>query len=75
MPRLKFLCPNCNYEVENEQDEEGNFHCDYCDEDIPEDEILEYEVDDDDDDMPECCSACGCGAYPKCKTSCKIFDE
>ena len=27
------------------------------------------------DGMPECCVACGCGAYPKCKTSCKIFDE
>lgn len=27
-----------------------------------------------DDDMPECCAACG-GPYPSCMTSCKIFDD
>lgn len=25
--------------------------------------------------MPPCCVACGCGAYPDCITSCKIFDD
>ena len=27
------------------------------------------------DGKPECCVSCGCGAYPDCKTSCKIFDD
>lgn len=26
------------------------------------------------DNMPECCIACG-GPYPDCMTSCKIFDD
>jgi len=72
MGKLKFLCPNCNYEVENELDENNCCHCDYCEEDIPEDDIIIFESD---DNMPECCSACGCSSYPKCKTSCKIFDD
>ena len=27
-----------------------------------------------DNDIPECCIACG-GPYPQCMTSCKIFDD
>lgn len=27
-----------------------------------------------DDDIPECCIACG-GPYPSCRNSCKIFDD
>lgn len=30
---------------------------------------------DSDDDMPACCAACGNTAYPRCKTSCPIFDD
>lgn len=29
---------------------------------------------DPDDDIPECCIACG-GPYPSCRNSCKIFDD
>lgn len=28
----------------------------------------------DDDDMPDCCKACG-GPYPDCMSSCSIFDD
>lgn len=36
---------------------------------------LIYNGMDDDDDMEECCVACGNGAYPDCKASCSIFDD
>lgn len=32
-----------------------------------------FSYDDYEDEMPECCLACG-GHYPNCKSSCKIFD-
>ena len=28
-----------------------------------------------DDDMPECCAACGNDAYPHCMDSCPLFDD
>ena len=28
-----------------------------------------------DDEVPECCTACGNPAYPDCMTSCRIFDD
>ncbi len=31
-------------------------------------------IDDDDDDVPEGCAACG-GPYPDCKYSCSLFDD
>lgn len=30
---------------------------------------------DDEDDMPEGCLACGNPDYPKCTSSCKLFDD
>lgn len=33
-----------------------------------------FSYDDEDEEMPECCSACG-GPYPSCMSSCKIFDN
>ena len=33
-----------------------------------------YDEEESEDDMPECCIACG-GPYPDCMTSCKIFDD
>ncbi len=27
------------------------------------------------DEVPECCTACGCPAFPDCMTSCSIFDD
>lgn len=34
----------------------------------------EWDVFDDDDDIPEGCSACG-GDYPHCMSSCSLFDD
>ena len=31
--------------------------------------------DEDSQEMPECCSACGNTAYPECQSSCPLFDD
>ena len=35
---------------------------------------IDWIDDSDDDDVPEGCAACG-GPYPKCCTSCPLFDD
>lgn len=54
------VCPACHHSVDIE---------DYD----SEEEIYSYSSYEN-DDMPECCVACG-GPYPNCMTSCKIFDD
>jgi len=62
-------CPSCGREMD---EYETFWSCDECDEFIYR---PGYEPDEDEeDDMPECCAACG-GPYPQCMTSCKIFDD
>ena len=57
------------------------FHCGYTIEEDIVDSVLDQdsEYDDiyddpDESEIPECCKACG-GPWPKCQTSCKIFDD
>jgi len=51
----------------------GEWICTECGSanDVTEDNII---YDNDDDDVPEGCRACG-GFYPHCKDSCPLFDD
>lgn len=59
---------------------QGNFDISVCNgvkdiDDNPKFKKLGYYGDDDDnDDIPEGCAACG-GPWPDCETSCNIFDD
>lgn len=73
----RFKCFSCgfsmdedevDYILDNDEEDEDDYN-DFYDED-DEDEFDR----DDDSKMPECCKACG-GPWPKCKISCKIFDD
>lgn len=57
------VCVSCGYSVD--LDDYGY-----------EDEYNDYysSVSDVDDDIPECCEACG-GPYPDCMDSCSIFED
>ncbi len=65
-----FKCFSCGF-VENEEViQESVFE----EEDFDEyDDIYERPYNDE-EEMPDCCRACG-GPWPNCKTSCKIFDD
>lgn len=73
------LCPVCNVEMKCKNPDmwADEWECPECG--TTGNTINGYFVDDDaedsDDEMPACCAACGCSAYPKCKTSCKLFDD
>lgn len=78
------VCPECsNAIMEPEYDSQGNriLVCPNCDYDIEEDMydyIFEdefYGEDEPDDEPDEGCIACGCSAYPQCKSSCGRFDD
>ena len=65
------VCTNCDFEIED-YDEYATYG--------PYAELLEriHLVDPDDewlDEPGEGCKACGCPAYPDCKTSCDLFDD
>ena len=76
-------CPICDSEMEYDElcdSSTPGRECVYCPE-CDYEGILEngevydaQEVDDDNDDIPEGCAACG-GPYPSCKTSCSMFDD
>ena len=73
MDEVKF-CPYCNRRVEMTN---IGWVCEYCSEVLSDDEVTDEpkgNVEGEDDDMPECCRACG-GPYPDCQTSCSIFDD
>lgn len=84
---VEFVCPNCNHLMIYDEDSMLDVTCPNCglegiaDTDFPGNvnPLYEFEEDevweDPDENMPECCRACGCGAYPNCMTSCKIFDD
>lgn len=64
------MCPNCGRRLRRVRDIFGSWDgetyiCDYC--------AAQYD-DDDEDFVPEGCSACG-GPYPECRDSYPIFDE
>ncbi len=72
-------CPYCGEEAVEELNGEYRYHCWYCDSDF--DDLysgnsisFHFSNDDDDEDIPEGCAACG-GDYPNCKISCNLFDE
>lgn len=72
-----WYCPNCDkygiaeYDMENDQ-VRIVYDLDYYIDDDEEDYDDVY--DEDMDDIPECCLACG-GPYPQCMSSCAIFDD
>ena len=62
--KLKFKCPQCGHTMYlDEYALNGDDNNDY-----------EEYYQKPDDDIPECCKACG-GPYPNCRSSCKIFDD
>lgn len=61
------MCPDCGHRMSRDYDMYGywdgeSYICNYCD------------SDDDDDDIPECCLACG-NNYPECTFGCSLFDD
>lgn len=54
-----YECPNCGFSFDDVTDE-----------------VLSTSIydDEDEDDVPEGCRACG-GPYPDCTTSCPLFDD
>lgn len=60
-------CPDCGAKMELEGDMWVCTRCDTC---VPTD----YDDDEDYDDMPEGCAACG-GNWPECADSCSMYDD
>lgn len=62
-----FLCPDCGLEVSDFDEYVDNcaFTC----------LIDELHFESTEEEMEEGCTACGCSAYPDCKTSCNVFDN
>ena len=65
-------CPKCGSYVNASNFSNEEYFCVHCgnifdwgDEDV--DKI-------DEEDIPDCCAACG-GPYPDCMTSCNMFDD
>ena len=66
-------CPECGGHMA--RGSYGNWWiCEECGCEAEEDDYGNLVVEAEEDEMPECCSACG-GPYPNCMTSCKIFDD
>ena len=61
---MAYYCPICGEEVTIDAD--GDFYCESCD--------AYYDSADSDSDEAGCI-ACGNPAYPKCKSSCPLFDD
>ncbi len=57
----EWQCPNCGTTA-------------WQDDDCGSDEICFDSPDEDEDDIPEGCAACG-GDYPNCTSSCPLYDE
>lgn len=88
---VTFYCPNCNAVMDRLYDDLLDLECPKCGETavIDWDDVNheyyandlggEYSYDDifsdPEENMPYCCRSCGCGAYPDCITSCRIFDD
>ena len=81
-----YLCPNCGNAMVSQYSDD-DYQCDSCGQRgkllggqvvlvDPDPNSTEFEDGSEmPDRMPPCCIACGCGAYPDCMTSCKIFDD
>lgn len=72
-----FQCPTCDYYICDSDIEDGEGYPTLASTYEDRDEEDEYPLPDDyesEEDIPECCIACG-GPYPQCTTSCKIFDD
>lgn len=72
-----FTCPTCDYYICDSDIEDGEGYPTLASTYEDRDEEDEYHLPDDyepEEDMPECCIACG-GPYPQCTTSCKLFDD
>lgn len=83
-------CDNCGAALHEQPGfdatRSGYWTCECCGHEnlIAESEIIDdfyedndsfYEDSDEEDDIPEGCTACGNPAYPNCKLSCPIFDD
>lgn len=71
------VCNNCGALMDRKDDPNGGcdiYVCPGCGEKVDE---MDYEYiwnEEDEDDIPPGCVACG-GPYPDCKSSCKLFDD
>lgn len=66
-----FICDKCGSIMNLNDNDQLYCSCGYT---VSRDDYDEYYDDEDDDEPPFGCRACG-GPYPQCKTSCKMFDE
>lgn len=71
---LRYYCPDCLDLYELEEENDGLFVCPMCYGKFTTEEAKWIEDNNDTDDVPSGCAACG-GPYPYCKTSCKLFDD
>ena len=64
-------CPECGATMRYSY-LESEFMCPECGKVMDQDD---FDWDNENgDEMPQCCIGCS-GAYPKCKTACKLFDD
>ena len=75
----EYICNNCGAIMDRTEDPNGGCDiliCPNCGEEVDEMDY-EYEWEDEDekdwDEIPKGCAACG-GPYPRCMSSCKLFD-
>ena len=75
----EYICNNCGAIMDRTEDPNGGCDiliCPNCGEEVDEmDYKYEWEDEDEEDwdEIPKGCAACG-GPYPKCMSSCKLFD-
>ena len=86
---VTFVCPKCGAHMNVDEEAVIELECPLCGatgtigvtsdgqyypEVSEEYSILEI-LENPEENMPDCCRACGCGAYPDCISCCSIFDD
>ncbi len=71
-----WVCDRCYGPMDVSYESRNRYlvHCPNCGQEWYIDGDGECINDDNYDDIPECCVACG-GPYPDCQSSCSIFDD
>ena len=67
------VCPDCRSGMDWDDDENA-WVCHFCGNRIETDED-DWDVEEDEDEKPAGCIACGNTAFPQCKISCNMFDD
>lgn len=85
---ITFICPKCGGEMEVDESALVELECPECGAtgtiglyngeyypEVSEEYSIEEVLEDPENNIPDCCRACGCDAYPSCIISCSIFDD